>query len=59
MNFLLAGVGIAQVTRIFLYQQSLKNGSVIQIAENDAKDAVETTKGTAKDPQNAAKKAVE
>ena len=58
VNFLLAGVGITQVTRILLYQRSLKNDSIVQVAEEDAKDVVDTTKNIAKDPEKAAQKAV-
>ena len=56
VNFLLAGVGIAQVSRILLWQRSVKDGSMQTAVEQDAKDMAETAKGVVKDPQKALKK---
>ena len=58
VNFLLGCVGVTQVTRILLYQQSLKDKPVEQIVGDDAKDVVDTAKGVVKSPDAAAKKAV-
>lgn len=58
VNFFLGCVGVVQVTRIMLYEQSVKNASVGQIAEKDAKDVAGTARGVAEDPEGAAKKAV-
>lgn len=49
VNFLLAGVGVTQVTRILMYQSSLKTGSVEEAVKRDAKDVADTAKGVAKD----------
>ena len=49
VNFFLASVGLTQVTRIFLYQRSLSNGTISQVAESDVKDIAETTEGILKD----------
>lgn len=57
VNCLLAGVGIAQVTRIVLYERSLKDGSIPQVAEKDAKEIASTAKDVAKDPSSAAQRA--
>lgn len=56
VNFLLAGVGITQVTRILVWQSSQRTGSVEEAAARDAKDVAETAKGFATDPQRAARK---
>ena len=56
VNFLLAGVGITQVTRILMWQRSVKDGSVGKAAEKDAKDVADTAKGVAKDPRRAMQK---
>jgi hypothetical protein len=56
VNFLLAGVGVTQVTRILLYQRSQKTGSVEKAVEKDAKDVADTAKGVAKDPERAVRK---
>lgn len=44
MNFFLGCVGVTQLTRIFLYQQSLKNGTAGEVARDEAKDIKETAK---------------
>ena len=51
-------VGVTQVTRILMYQRSLEGKSAGEVAEKDAKDAADTAKGIAKNPEGAAKKAV-
>lgn len=56
VNFLLAGVGVTQVTRILMYQSSQKTGSVEKAVEKDAKDVADTAKGVAKDPERAVRK---
>lgn len=56
VNFLLAGVGVTQVTRILLYQRSQKTGSVEKAVEKGAKDVADTAKGVAKDPERAVRK---
>ena len=56
VNFLLAGVGITQVSRILLWQRSVKDGSMQGIAEEYAKDVAERAEGVVKDPQKALKK---
>ena len=48
VNFFLACVGVTQVTRILLYQRSLKDGSA-QAVTDEAKDLANTVKGAAKD----------
>ncbi|KAL6721877.1 hypothetical protein ACLMJK_000982 [Lecanora helva] len=58
VNFFLGCVGVAQVTRIFMYQRSLENKSVGQIAKEDAKEVVGTAKGVVENPEGATKKAV-
>ena len=57
VNFLLCCVGVTQVSRIVMYQSSLKNADLPQVAEADAKDAKETVVGVVEDPEGAAKKA--
>ncbi|SLM40525.1 Mitochondrial pyruvate carrier [Lasallia pustulata] len=57
VNFLLGCVGVIQVTRIFMYQRSLKNSTLPEIAEQDAEGEAEIAKGIAKNPKGAAKKA--
>ncbi|MCJ1421733.1 hypothetical protein MMC32_008099 [Xylographa parallela] len=49
VNFFLGCVGVAQVTRILMYQRSVKNGTVGQVVKEDARDIAETEKGTSKD----------
>lgn len=58
VNFFLGCVGVTQVTRILLYQRSLKDTTVAEEAKQDMKDASATAKGIAEDPQTAARKAV-
>jgi len=58
VNFFLGCVGITQVTRILLYQRSLKGTTAAQEVKLDVKDATDTVKGIAENPQAAAKNAV-
>ena len=50
-------MGLSQVTRIFLYERGLKNGTIPQVAEKDAKEAADTAKGVVADPEGAVNKA--
>ncbi|KAI4251683.1 MAG: hypothetical protein LQ352_004708 [Teloschistes flavicans] len=59
VNFFLGCVGVIQVTRILRYQQSVKAGTVAEAVEQDAKDAAQTMKGTAENPEAAAKSAIQ
>lgn len=56
-NFLLGCVGVIQVSRIFLYQRSLKNASLPEVAEQEAKRHADIAKGVVMNPEGAAKKA--
>ena len=47
-------MGITQVTRIYLHQRSLGNGTASDVAQKDAKDVAETAKGVVTDPKGAA-----
>ena len=58
VNFFLGCVGVTQVTRIVLYQQSLKDKPAEKVAEDNAKDAAAIARGVVQDPEGAAKKAV-
>jgi hypothetical protein len=58
VNFFLGCVGITQVTRILLYQKSLKDTTVAEEAKRDMKDASATAKAIAEDPRTAAEKAM-
>jgi hypothetical protein len=53
VNFFLGCVGFAQVTRIFLYNRSLKNTTTVQEVKDAAKDVKETVEGIVKDPKTA------
>ena len=57
VNFLLGCVGVTQVTRIFLYQRSLKNETIPEVAQKSAQDVADTARGVVTDPEGAAKKA--
>ena len=59
VNFFLGCVGVTQVSRIFLYQQSLKNETAGEVARDSAIDAKDTAKGIAQNPESAAKGAVQ
>jgi len=57
VNFLLFCVGATQTVRVLLYQQSLKNGTLPQAAEDAAKNEGGIAKSIAQDPEAAVKKA--
>ncbi len=57
MNFLLCCVGVTQVTRIVMYESSVNNSTLPQVAEADAKDARKTVEGAVEDPEGAARRA--
>ncbi|KAL8808515.1 MAG: hypothetical protein Q9182_000066 [Xanthomendoza sp. 2 TL-2023] len=59
VNFFLGCVGVIQVTRILRWQQSVKNGTVAEVAQESAEDAAGTAKGIAQNPEAAAKSAVQ
>ena len=59
VNFFLGCVGVTQVTRILLYQQSVKNGSTAEIVTEDAKDMGETVKEAVKDAADKVKSSVQ
>ena len=46
------------MTRIMMYQKSVEGLSPEEIAEKNAKEAANTAKGIAKDPEGAANKVV-
>ena len=48
---------MTQVTRIFLYERGLKNGTVPEVAEKVAKDVADTAKSVVADPEGAVTKA--
>ena len=54
VNFFLGCVGVIQVTRILRWQQQVKNGTIAEVAQQDAEDTAETAKGIARDPEAAA-----
>ena len=58
VNFFLGCVGVTQVARIVMYQQELKKSGISQVAESNAKDAVDTAKSITQDPEGAAKNAM-
>ena len=58
VNFFLGCVGVTQVTRILLWQQSQKGATAAQVVEEDAKDVASTAEGISEDPERAAKNAV-
>ncbi|MCJ1311512.1 Mitochondrial pyruvate carrier 2 [Agyrium rufum] len=58
VNFFLFCVGVTQVSRILLYQQSVKNGTIKDVVKQDTKEAEKTVEEIAKDPEAAADKAV-
>ncbi|KAF2458240.1 UPF0041 domain protein [Lineolata rhizophorae] len=58
VNFFLFCVGFTQITRIFLYRQSVKNDPMKAEAEQAAKEEGQTAKSIVEDPVGAAKTAV-
>lgn len=60
VNFFLGCVGVVQVSRILMWQQSVKNGTAVELVEQDAKDAVRTARGgSLENPEAAAKSAIQ
>ncbi|KAL8870600.1 MAG: hypothetical protein Q9174_003394 [Haloplaca sp. 1 TL-2023] len=60
VNFFLGCVGVTQVTRILMWQQSVKAGTAVtETIEQDAKNAVQTLEGTAENPEARAKSAIQ
>lgn len=57
VNFFLACVGVTQLTRIALYQRSLKDASAEQLAKEGLQDVKENVEGLAKDVEGAARNA--
>ena len=58
VNFFLACVGVVQVSRIMLYQQSVKNATPGQITEKEAGHVSKTAKEAAEGSKAATKNAV-
>ncbi|KAL8721891.1 MAG: hypothetical protein Q9225_001527 [Loekoesia sp. 1 TL-2023] len=60
VNFFLGCVGVIQLGRIFMWQRQVKNGTVTELVEQDAKDAARTAKGgITENPEAAAKNALQ
>ncbi|KAL8732378.1 MAG: hypothetical protein Q9166_002776 [cf. Caloplaca sp. 2 TL-2023] len=59
VNFFLGCVGVIQVTRILRYQQAMKNGTVWEVAQQEAQEQAGTAKSIAKNPETAAKSALQ
>ncbi|KAK5016902.1 hypothetical protein BJ546DRAFT_968695 [Cryomyces antarcticus] len=57
VNFLLFCVGATQISRIFLYHQSLKDSTLAEEAKKAAKEEGHIIEGMVKDPQGALKRA--
>ena len=57
VNFLLGCVGAVQVTRVLMYQQSLKQDTIPQEVEKAAKQEGAILKDIVEDPKGAVKKA--
>ena len=57
MNAFLFCVGATQVTRIFLYNQSIKGTSPVEEIKDAAKQQAVIAEGVVKDPAGAAKAA--
>ncbi|KAF2237860.1 UPF0041-domain-containing protein [Viridothelium virens] len=57
VNFFVFLVGTTQCTRIFLYNQSIKNSSLTDELKKAAKDEKEMVKGIVESPERAAEKA--
>jgi mitochondrial pyruvate carrier 2 len=58
VNFFLFLVGTTQVSRIFVYQQSLKGASIKDEAKAAVKEEVMIAENIVKDPEAAAKQAI-
>lgn len=60
VNFFLGCVGIVQVSRIVMWQRSVKSGTASELLQQDAQDAVRTAKGgIPENPEAAAKSAIQ
>ncbi|KAL8909369.1 MAG: hypothetical protein Q9171_005057 [Xanthocarpia ochracea] len=59
VNFFLGCVGIIQVTRILRWQQQVKKDSISEVAQQDTEDAARTAEGIVKNPEAAAKNALQ
>lgn len=62
VNFFLGCVGIVQVSRIVMWQRSVKGDAASELVQQDAKDAVRTAKdasGVTENPEAAAKNAIQ
>jgi len=59
VNFFLGCVGATQVTRIYLYNQSLKNGTITEGLKEDVKDLADSAKVATKDASAKVKNAVQ
>ena len=57
VNVLLCGVGVTQVTRILMYQSSVQNSTLSEVAEAEAKDAKVTVTNVVEDVERVAKEA--
>ena len=58
VNFFLGCVGVTQLTRIYLYNRSVKDQDLGAVAKGQGKDVKETAEGVLRDPVGAAEKAV-
>ncbi|KAL8773496.1 MAG: hypothetical protein Q9209_001600 [Squamulea sp. 1 TL-2023] len=59
VNFFLGCVGVVQVTRILRWQQSVKNGTISEVAQQHAEGEARTAKCIAQNPEAAAKSALQ
>ena len=51
-------MGVAQISRIYMYQRSLEGKSAAQVTGDEAKNVADTAKGVAKNPEGAVERAV-
>ena len=58
MNFLLGCVGVVQVSRILMYRQALKNGTITELKDDEVKDMKDTAKDVAEEARGKAKAAL-
>ncbi len=60
VNFFLGCVGVVQVSRIMMWQRSVKDGSASELVEQGAKDALKSAKGgITENPEAPAKSALQ
>ncbi|KAL8914871.1 MAG: hypothetical protein Q9172_007003 [Xanthocarpia lactea] len=59
VNFFLGCVGVIQVTRILRWQQQVKNESISEVAQQTTEEAKRTAEGIVKNPEAAAKNALQ